>query len=260
MSAMSAHPAHLEYLLRLGDNALVLGQRLAEWCGHGPALEEELALTNISLDLIGQARLLLAHAGALEGAGRGEDDLAYFRDETQFRNWTIVELPNGEAPRDDYATTVARNYLVGALQVRLWEALAGSGDATLAAIAARSVNEARAHLRHARDWLVRLGDGTDESHARAQRALDRLWPYTHEFWDADAVEREAAALGVGVVVAGLRPAWEAEVAGALREATLAQPPATAFRSGGKRGAHSEHLGYLLAEMQVLARQHPGASW
>ncbi|MCL4747004.1 MAG: phenylacetate-CoA oxygenase subunit PaaC [Burkholderiaceae bacterium] len=257
---MQANRAHLEYLTRLGDTALVLGQRLSEWCGHGPALEEELALTNVSLDLIGQARLVLSHAAALEGAGRDEDSLAYFRDESQFRNWTLAELPNGATARDDYASTIVRNFLICALQVPLWEALAGSRDETLAQIAAKSVKESRAHLRHSRAWLVRFGDGTDESHARAQAALDRLWPYTNEFWDADAVEREAAALGVGVVVAELEPSWTATVDAALSEATLRRPARSGFLSSGKRGAHSEYLGYLLAEMQVIARQHPGARW
>ena len=257
---MQTNPAHLEYLTRLGDTALVLGQRLSEWCGHGPALEEELALTNISLDLIGQARLVLSHTAALEGSGRDEDALAYFRDESQFRNWTLAELPNGATARDDYASTIVRNFLISALMVPLWEALAGSSDETLAQIAAKSVKEARGHLRHARGWLVRLGDGTDQSHARAQAALERLWPYTNEFWDADAVEREAAALGVGVVVAELEGSWSATVDAALSEATLRRPAQSGFLSGGKRGAHSEYLGYLLAEMQVLARQHPGATW
>lgn len=257
---MSASPAHVEYVIRLGDNALVLGQRLAEWCGHGPALEEDLALTNIALDLIGQARLLLAHAGRLEGAGRDEDALAYFRDEPRFRNWTLVELPNGATARDDYAVTIARNFLFSAVAVLLWEALAGSTDEELAQIAARSVKEARAHLRHAQDWLVRFGDGTEESHRRAQAALERLWPYTNELWAADDVERAAANEGVGVVVARLKPAWDATVDAALARATLARPADTAFVSTGKLGVHSEFLGYLLAEMQSLARQHPGARW
>jgi ring-1,2-phenylacetyl-CoA epoxidase subunit PaaC len=257
---MSADPAHIEYVTRLGDNALVLGQRLAEWCGHGPALEEDLALTNISLDLIGQARLLLTHAGRLEGAGRDEDALAYFRDEPQFRNWTLVELPNGSAAHDDYAVTIARNFLYSALAVPLWEALAGSNDAELAQIAAKSVKEARSHLRHARDWLVRFGDGTDESHRRAQAALDRLWPYTNEFWSADDVERSAAQAGFGVVVADLKPTWDAIVDATLSQATLARPKDSSFVSTGKLGVHSEFLGYLLAEMQTLARQHPGAQW
>ena len=257
---MSANPAHVEYVTRLGDNALVLGQRLAEWCGHGPALEEDLALTNVSLDLIGQARLLLTHAGRLEGAGRDEDALAYFRDEPQFRNWTLVELPNGVAKYDDYAVTITRNFLFAAIQVPLWEALAGSADTELAQIAAKSVKEARSHLRHAGEWLVRFGDGTPESHRRAQAALDRLWPYTNELWAADEVERAAAQAGIGVVVADLKPAWDATVDAALAQATLSRPADSAFVSTGKQGVHSEHLGYLLAEMQTLARQHPGARW
>jgi len=257
---MSANPAHVEYVTRLGDNALVLGQRLAEWCGHGPALEEDLALTNVSLDLIGQARLLLTHAGRLEGAGRDEDALAYFRDEPQFRNWTLVELPNGVAKHDDYAVTITRNFLFAAIQVPLWEALAGSADTELAQIAAKSVKEARSHLRHAGEWLVRFGDGTPESHRRAQAALDRLWPYTNELWAADEVERAAAQAGIGVVVADLKPAWDATVDAALAQATLSRPVDSAFVSTGKQGVHSEHLGYLLAEMQSLARQFPGARW
>lgn len=257
---MGASAAHIEYVTRLGDNPLVLGQRLAEWCGHGPALEEDLALTNIALDLIGQARLLLAHAGDLEGAGRDEDAFAYFRDEPQFRNWTLVELPNGAAARDDYAVTVARNFLFSAVAVPLWEALAGSADAQLAQIAARSVKEARSHLRHAHDWLVRFGDGTQHSHQRAQAALERLWPYTNELWTADEVERAAAAENVGVIVADLRPAWDAIVDATLAQATLARPADSPFVSTGKLGVHSEYLGHLLAEMQTLARQHPEARW
>jgi ring-1,2-phenylacetyl-CoA epoxidase subunit PaaC len=257
---MSADPAHIEYVTRLGDNALVLGQRLAEWCGHGPALEEDLALTNISLDLIGQARLLLTHAADLEGGGRDEDALAYFRDEPQFRNWTLVELPNGDGKHDDYAVTIVRNFLFSALAAPLWEALSVSSDPELAQIAAKSVKEARSHLRHARDWVVRFGDGTEESHRRAQAALDRLWPYTNELWSPDEVERSAARSGVGVVVAELKPAWDAVVDATLTDATLARPRDSAFVSTGKLGAHSEFLGYLLAEMQSLARRHPGAKW
>jgi ring-1,2-phenylacetyl-CoA epoxidase subunit PaaC len=255
-----ASPAHLQYVLRLGDNALVLGQRLGEWCGHGPVLEEDIAMTNIALDLIGQARLLLSHAGALEGRGRDEDALAYFRDEPAFRNWTLVELPSGTGKHDDYAVAIARNLLFSAVQVPLWEALAGSSDAALAAIAAKSVKEARSHLRHARDWMVRFGDGTERSHAKAQAALDWLWPYTNELWTPDEVEREAAAAGVGVVVADLKPQWDATIDAVLAEATLARPGTTAFVSTGKHGVHSEHMGYLLAEMQSLARAHPDAKW
>jgi len=255
-----AAAAHLRYVTRLADNALVLAQRLAEWCGHGPALEEDLALTNIALDLIGQARLLLSHAGRLEGLGRDEDALAYFRDEPDFLNWTLVELPNGRGKHDDYAVTIARNFLYSALMVPLWDALARSSDETLAQIAARSVKEAHSHLRHARDWLVRFGDGTDASKRRAQCALDALWPYTHELWDVDEVEREVQAAGSGVAPARCRDAWNATVDETLAQATLARPKDSRFVSAGKRGVHSEHLGYLLAEMQSLARRHPGARW
>jgi ring-1,2-phenylacetyl-CoA epoxidase subunit PaaC len=257
---MSAPDYHLQYLLRLADDALVLGQRLAEWCGHGPMLEEDIALTNVSLDLIGQARLLLSHAGRLEGRGRDEDALAYFRDERDFRNCTLVELPNGEAAHDDYATTIVRNLLASALAVPRYEALATSADAELAQIAAKSVKEARSHLRHAADWTVRFGDGTEESKRRAQAALDRLWPYTNEWWATDAVEHEAAKAGIGPTLAELRPAWDATVDAVLAKATLARPADVPFVSAGKLGVHSEHMGFLLAEMQTLARQHPGASW
>lgn len=251
---------HFDYIQRLADTALILGQRLSEWCGHGPLLEEDLAMTNVALDLVGQARLLLAHAGALEGRGRDEDALAYLRDEADFRNWTIAELPNGNGPHDDYAVTIARNALVSALMVPLWDALAASSDTTLASIANKSIKEAHSHLRHAGDWLVRLGDGTPESHARAQAAIDRLWPYTNEWWATDEVERQAAAAGVGPVIATLKPAWDASVDALLAQATLRRPADTSFVSTGKLGVHSEHMGYLLAEMQSLARKHPGARW
>lgn len=257
---MSASPEHIEYVTRLADNALVLAQRCAQWCGHGPELEEDLALTNISLDLIGQARLLLSHAGALEGAGRDEDALAYLRDEAQFRNWTLTELPDGTGKHDDYAVTIARGFLFSAVMVPLWDALAASRDQTLAHIAAKSIKEARSHLRHARDWMIRLGDGTDESHRRAQAALDALWPYTNEFWSIDTVDRAALQDGLGIPAAQCRDAWNAIVDDTLAQATLRRPADSGFMSTGKRGVHSEHLGYLLAEMQTLARQHPGARW
>jgi len=251
---------HIDYVLRLADDALVLGQRLSEWCGHGPLLEEDIALTNIALDLIGQARLLLAHAGQLEGRGRDEDALAYFRDEAGFRNATLVELPNGSAAHEDYGVTIVRNALVAALAVPLWEALTGSADRELAAIAGKSVKEARSHLRHAGEWLVRLGDGTEASNARVQAALDRLWPYTHEWWATDPLEAQAAAAGIGPTRASLKPAWDARLDALLAQATLKRPADSSFVSTGKLGRHSEHMGFLLAEMQSLARQHPGASW
>ena len=256
---------HVEYVLRLADNALVLGQRLAEWCGHGPVLEEDIAAANVALDLIGQARLLLAHAGKLEGKGRDEDQLAFLREAPDFRNATLLELPNSgvasaRAAAGDYAVAIVRNLLFSAYQVELWQALSKSTDGELAAIAAKSLKESRYHLRHAADWAIRLGDGTDESHARTQAALDALWPYTHELSETDPVEAAVARHGIGVESANLRQGWHDTVAAVLAEATLALPPDTAFRSTGKLGRHSEHLGFLLAEMQSLHRQHPGATW
>lgn len=258
--------APVDYLLQLADNALILGQRNAEWCGHGPVLEEDIALANISLDLIGQARLLYQHAAALTGNGATEDTLAYFREPHQFRNYTLLELPHngplaGTARGDrDYATTIVRNFLYSALTVLLWNALQQSKDEQLAAIAAKSLKETRYHLRHARDWLVRLGDGTEESHRRTQAALDHLLPYTQEFWTVAPQESAAAADGTGVDNRLLRDAWEREVADAAAEATLRLPTAAGYVPRGKEGQHSEHLGYVLAEMQSLARQHPGAQW
>lgn len=257
---MNASAEHIDYVVRLGDNALVLGQRLTQWCGHGPALEEDIALSNMALDLIGQARLLLTHAAGLEGKGRDEDALAFFRDEPGFRNYTLAELPNGEGPHDDYAVTVVRNLLVSALACAQWEALTRSSDPQLAAIAAKSVKEARAHLRHSREWVICFGDGTPASHERAQRALDRLWPYTNEFWSEDPIERAVAAAGIGIITASLKPAWDATLDAVLVQAGLNRPAQSDFVSTGKLGLHSEYLGYLLAEMQSLARAHPGARW
>ncbi|AOY97969.1 phenylacetate-CoA oxygenase subunit PaaI [Cupriavidus sp. USMAHM13] len=265
-----ARSAALQYVLRLADNALVLGQRNAEWCGHGPVLEEDIALANISLDLIGQARLLYGRAGALEGelTGRAcqEDDYAYWRAEREFRNWTLLELPHrgplaGTASADrDYAVTIVRNFLYSALMAELWSRLEASADAELSAIAAKSVKETRYHLHHAAGWLVRLGDGTEASHARVQRALDHLLPYMNECFSPDPVEDAAAAQGVGVRAADCRAAWEATVRDTVEAATLAMPPASGFLTSGKHGVHSEHMSYLLAELQGLARAHPGAQW
>lgn len=262
--------APLQYLLRLADNALVLGQRNAEWCGHGPVLEEDIALANISLDLIGQARLLYSHAGTLEGRltgrARHEDDYAYWRHEHDFRNWTLQELPHhgplaGTARAErDYAVTIMRNFLYSALMAELWPALEGSRDPELAAIAAKSAKETRYHLHHAADWVVRLGDGTDASHLRTQRALDHLLPYMNECFTPDPVEQEAAAQSVGVLTADLRDAWDATVQAVLDDATLRRPAPSAFISTGKHGVHSEHMSYLLGELQGLARAHPGAQW
>lgn len=267
---MTTTPEHLSYVLRLADNALILGQRNAEWCGHGPVLEEDIALANMSLDLIGQARLLYSHAATLEhalaGTNKSEDDYAYFRTEREFANYTLVELPHagplGATARGDrdYAVTTVRNYLYTALMAHVWRALESSKDAQLAAIASKSIKETRYQLQHACDWLVRLGDGTDESHRRMQAALDFLMPYTREWFTADAVERAVSASGIGVCAADFESLWCDDVHAALDEATLTLPAPVAHVTTGKHGEHSEHMGFLLAEMQSLARQHPGATW
>jgi len=260
------HSAHVDYLLHLADNALVLGQRNAEWCGHGPILEEDIALSNISLDLIGQARLLYQLAATLKGDGSTEDRLAYFRDAPEFRNYTLLELPHTQAlvgyavDNRDYAVTIARNFLYSALMALLWEQLQQSADAQLAAIAAKSLKEVRYHLRHAHDWLLRLGDGTDTSHQRAQAAMDHLIPYTQEFWTASPFEAEAAQHGVGVDVTTLKHDWDSLVQSTLAQATLQLPSSAGFITTGKLGVHSEHLTFLLGEMQSLARAHPEGVW
>lgn len=247
--------AKFEYVLRLGDNALILGQRLAEWLGHAPVLEEDIASANISLDLVGQARLWLTYAGTVEGAGRDEDALAYHREQHQFRNFTMLELPD-----HDYAFTIVRRFLFDAWHCLSLEALARSKDPDIAAIAAKSRKEADYHRRHSGDWLLRLGDGTSESHERTQAALDTLWRYSAEFFEGDAIDRAMAVSGEGFAAGSLRGDWLKVVGAQLREATLAVPPEAKFVSTGKLGGHSEHLGYLLAEMQVLQRAHPGATW
>ncbi len=246
---------HLDCVLRIADSNLVLAQRLGEWVGHAPALEEDLGLANVALDLLGQARLLLAHAGELEGRGRGEDELAFLREESEYRNLTLVEQPNG-----DFGDTIVRQFLFDAWQLGVYEALRGSRDATLAAVAAKGCGEAAYHLRYSGGWLVRLGDGTEESRARVTQSLARLWPCTGELFVDDEVERAAAAEGIGVLPSTLAAAFDARVGATLAEATLARPADVPFPWYGKQGRHSEHLGYLLAEMQSLHRAHPGATW
>lgn len=256
--AVSPDPG-VQYLLRVGDTCLVMAQRLGEWCGHAPTLEEDIALTNMALDLVGQARAVLTRAGEMQGERGGEvhdeDQLAYLRDERDFRNCTLVELPRG-----DFAVTVLRNLAVATFLRLLWQRLCGSSDGELAAIAGKAVKEARYHQEHAADWVVRLGDGTAESTARMQAALDLLWPYTAELFEADAVDDAAAATGLGPRWSELQGDWRAEFAAVLGEAGLALPADRTFRSTGKSGRHSEHLGFLLAEMQHLQRSFPGATW
>jgi len=263
-------PQHLSYVLRLADNALILGQRNGEWCGHGPVLEEDIALANISLDLIGQARLLYSHAATLDaelnGTKKTEDDYAYFRNERDFRNYTLSELPHagplsGTARSDrDYAVTIVRNFLYSTLMAHLWTALTQSTDAQLSAIASKSIKETRYHLNHASDWLLRFGDGTEESHRRAQAAVDYLMPYTREFFSIDDVETSIADAAIGPLTADLETAWREDVDATLAEATLQKPVDAEHVTTGKLGEHSEHMGFLLAELQSIARQHPGASW
>lgn len=264
--------APVDYLLHLADNALVLGQRNAEWCGHGPVLEEDIAMANISLDLIGQARLLYQHAAQRINAEQAparpltEDNLAYFRGVPDFRNYTLLELPHhgplaGTATSDrDYATTIVRHFLYSALMNLVWEQLEHSRDERLAAIAAKSLKEVHYHLRHARDWMLRLGDGTRDSNQRMQRALDHLLPYTQEFWTTSPAEREARALGCAPDMEALRQAWDAEVDHTLAQATLKRPAGPGHVPRGKFGQHSEHLDYLLADMQSVARAHPDGTW
>jgi ring-1,2-phenylacetyl-CoA epoxidase subunit PaaC len=255
---VSPHPS-VQYLLRIGDTCLILAQRLAEWCGHAPIVEEDIALTNMALDLVGQARAVPTRAGALEASRGGdahdEDQLAFLREERDFRNCTLVELPRG-----DFALTMLRSVAMAIFLKLLWERLADSSDAELAGIAGKAVKEARYHQEHAAGWVVRLGDGTAESAARLKAALDLLWPYVAEIFEGDAVDDAADAARLGPRWSDLRDEWRAEFGAVLDAAGLALPAERAFRSTGKVGRHSEHLGYVLAEMQHLQRAYPGGVW
>jgi len=244
-----------EYLLRLGDNALILSHRLSEWCGHGPVLEEDLALTNVALDLIGQTQFWLGYAGELEGRGRDADALAFRRDVWDFRNVILVEQPNG-----DYSHTMARQLYFDAWHFHLLSALITSTDTRIAEIAAKALKEVTYHLERSTMWVVTLGDGTEESHERMQRAVDNLWSYTGELFGVDEVESSLVANGVAPDLAQLVEPWRSTVGDVLRQGTLDMPEDTWMHSGGKRGIHSESLGYILADMQFLQRAYPGASW
>ena len=246
----TADASLFEYLLRLGDDRLVLGHRTSEWCGHGPILEEDIALANIALDLLGHATMFLRLAGQVEGEGRDEDALAYWRDERGFRNAQMLELPKG-----DFAFTIVRLFLYSAYSHFLLERLASSSNSELAAIAAKAAKETRYHVRHSAEWVARLGDGTEESHNRAQAALDELWPWSGELFQSDDVDREA-----GVDAAAIRESWDKLVREQVARATLKIPEGPMRMTGGRRGRHTEHLGHMLAEMQIVARSHPGAKW
>ena len=251
----SLQDARFRYLLRLADTSLVLGQRLGEWVGHAPALEEDLGLANLALDLIGQARLLLTYAGETEGKGRDEDVLAFLRDAPEFANLTLAEQPNG-----DFAHTIVRQWLLDAWQLEMYEGLLGSADSRLAAIAAKALKETRYHYRFSGGWLVRLGDGTAESQRRVQEALEGLWRFTDELFAADELDEQMAAAGIAPRLAELQPRWSARVDQTLHEARLQRPAEQRFPWHGKRGVHTEHLGHMLAEMQHLQRTYPGAQW
>jgi ring-1,2-phenylacetyl-CoA epoxidase subunit PaaC len=247
--------ALFRYVLRLADTSLVLGQRLGEWVGHAPALEEDLGLANLALDLIGQARLLLTYVGEIEGKGRDEDALAYLRDAPEFVNLTLAEQPNG-----DFAHTIVRQWLIDAWQLELYEGLGASADTRLAAIAAKALKETRYHYRFSSGWLVRLGDGTAESHARTQQALETLWRFTEELFTPDEIDERMAAAGIAAPLTVAAERWRQRVAADLRQATLAPPARQPHPWHGKCGVHTEHLGHLLGEMQHLQRTYPGVRW
>ncbi|ERP98111.1 phenylacetic acid degradation protein [Labrenzia sp. C1B10] len=244
-----------EWLLRRGDTALVLGHRVSEWCGHSPVLEEDIALANVALDLIGQARMWLGLAGEVEGKGRGENELAYLRDAWDFRNFLLAEQPNG-----DFGQTLMRQFLIDAYQVPLLEALKSSKDERIAAIAAKAGKEVAYHLDRSADLVIRLGDGTEESHRRMQQALDALWSYTGEMFASDAIDTAMAEAGLAPDAASLKSEWKETVEAVLDEATLTLPESDFAHMGGLTGRHSEHLGHMLAEMQFLQRAYPGATW
>lgn len=256
---MKHDPLLFDYLLRLADSDLILAQQLGEWIGHGPVLEEDIALTNVGLDLLGQARLWFAYAGEVEARtgerGRSEDELAFLRNSGGYRNLLLVEQPNG-----DYAQTIARQFYFDVWHDLLLAQLAHSRDVRVVEIAAKAWKEVRYHVERSAGWVIRLGDGTDESHARMQAAIDDLWMYTGEMFEADATEQTLIAEGIACDAPALLPAWRDQIDAVLGQATLTVPASGWMQSGGRRGVHSEHLGHLLAEMQSLQRSYPGAQW
>jgi ring-1,2-phenylacetyl-CoA epoxidase subunit PaaC len=243
------------YVLRRADDALILGHRLSEWCGHAPMMEEDMAIANMGLDLLGQARELYSYAAKVEGKDNDEDKLAYLRDVRQYRNLLLLEQPNG-----DFARTMTRQFFYAAFSDLYWRAMMNSRDATLAAVAAKSEKESAYHLRHSSEWMVRLGDGTDESHRRAQMAVDDLWAFTGEMFAVDDSERGLIDAGIAVDPETLRASWLQTVSRVLDEATLARPQNDWMQQGGRDGRHSEHLGHLLSELQSMQRAFPGATW
>lgn len=257
MAAKGAAPedAFVDWLCRMGDNCLVLGHRVSEWCGHSPVLEEDIALANTALDLIGQTQLWLGLAGEVEGKGRTADNLAYLRDAAQFRNVLLVERPNG-----DFGQTLMRQFLFDAWAMEMLRALQSSTDKRVAEIAAKAAKEVAYHLERSADLVIRLGDGTEESRARMQKALNVLWPYTGELFLGDAVDEAVAAQGIAPAPESLKAAWDRTVSDILAEATLVKPEGTFQHKGGKQGRHTEALGFILADMQFLQRAYPGGTW
>ena len=245
----------VEYCIALGDDSLILGHRLSEWCRNGPFLEEDLALTNVALDFVGRARLFYGHAAELEGKDRSEDDIAYLRDCREYRNFLINELPNG-----DFAFTMARQLMVDVYDVAFFTALTQSVEPTLAAIAGKAIKESNYHLRRSKDWILRLGDGTEESHERVQNAFNQLWPYAPEMFETSALEQPLVKSAVAVDRDTLRTGWTTTIHSILNQATLSIPQDKLAIGGGREGIHSEHLGFLLAEMQFLQRAYPGLQW
>jgi ring-1,2-phenylacetyl-CoA epoxidase subunit PaaC len=243
------------YTLRRADDALILGHRLSEWCGHAPMMEEDMALANMGLDLLGQARELYSYAAKVEGRDNDEDKFAYLRDVRQYRNLLLLEQPNG-----DFARTMVRQFFYAAFADLYWRAMMRSTDATLAAIAAKSEKESAYHLRHSSEWIVRLGDGTEESHGRAQGAIDELWAFTGEMFAVDDSERGLIDAGIAIDPAPLRSQWVKTITGVVSEATLTLPKNDWMQQGGRGGRHSEHLGHLLSELQSMLRTFPGATW
>jgi ring-1,2-phenylacetyl-CoA epoxidase subunit PaaC len=244
-----------QYILHIADNTLILGQRLAEWCGHGPVLEEDIALSNIALDYFGQCTNLLKYAAEVEGWGRDEDQIAFLRDAGEYKNALMVELPNG-----DYGKTIARQFLFSSWYKLFLEQLVQSSDAFLKGFAEKSLKEVKYHLQHSSDWMLRLGDGTDESHQRVQTAVNELWEYTGELFEMTELDQTAVSSGIGVDMASIESGWRAQVEALLREATLSIPEYGYMQKGGKKGKHTEHLGFILSDMQYLQRTYPGARW
>lgn len=247
--------ALFEYLIRLGDDSLILSHRLSEWCGHGPVLEEDIALTNIALDLVGQATNILKYAGEVEGEGRDEDALAFLRFDRDYKNALLVEQPNG-----DFGMTIMRQFLFDAFRKPLFEALIKSNDAQLSAIAEKSLKETKYHLKHSAEWVIRLGDGTDESKARIQTSLNTLWRYTDELFFEDAVDGELSKKQISMDLSSIKQEWTKTVNSVLNEATLVIPDNGWQHNGGRRGMHSEHMGYILTELQYMQRAYPGLEW